>query len=140
HRTNSEIANKNSVGRQMIGGNISYKTNTFSIGYTSVYTQYDFNFIPQERLYNKFRFSGKSLFNHGVNYSFLTGNLLLFGEISAVNTTDAVSFVQGALMSLGKKLDFSFLHRNISRDYQFTYATAFTENSAIANEKGTYIG
>ncbi|MCZ2130710.1 MAG: helix-hairpin-helix domain-containing protein [Bacteroidia bacterium] len=140
HRTQTEITKKNSVGRTMLGGNLNWKLQRLSVGYTSVFVAYDYPFVPQNVLYNQFRFSGGSNFNQGVNYSYLASNWVLFGEVSSSAFLQGISYLQGGLLSLGKKLDFAFLHRDIAKDYTFVYSSAFTESSTISNEKGTYMG
>ncbi|MCO6495054.1 MAG: helix-hairpin-helix domain-containing protein [Bacteroidetes bacterium] len=140
HRTQTEMVNKNSIERSIIGGNLTWHSGGLALGYTLINTAYENNFEPQPKLYNHFKFTGNNLFNHGLNYSYLTGNLLLFGEVSATDLSNGISFIQGALISLGKKLDFAFIHRNIAANYQYTYSSAFTESSTISNENGSYLG
>ena len=140
HRTSTEINNKNTIGRTMFGGNIGWRSNNFTVGYTYIHTRYDFAFAPKDIPYNRFRFNGSFNVNQGLDYSFLFKNILLFGEIASVSIAKGLSFVQGGLLSLGKNLEIAFVHRNIDRDFTFTYSTAFAESSTVSNERGTYIG
>jgi hypothetical protein len=140
HRTEAEIANKNAVNRKITGANVHYSGESLNLGYTVVNTFYDLPFIPSSQLYNHYRYSGQSLFNHGIHYSLQKKNALFLGELSSNGISNGLSTVQGMLLSLGKSLDFAVLHRHIARDYHFTYSTAFTENSGVSNEKGTYMG
>ena len=61
HRTESEIADKNSVTDQNTGA-ISLEFQKSEIGATVAHQQFDMPFIRSDQLYNKFRFRGRKFY------------------------------------------------------------------------------
>ena len=139
HRTNTEIADRNSLGEKIFGGNIGFKKNQYQMGANAVY--YDFSKPLQKRdlPYNLFSVQGSTWSNESIDYSITFRNLHFFGE-AAIDKNLHTAFVNGALLSLSSRLDISFLHRKIDKAYQSFYSNAFTENVMPNNESGFFMG
>lgn len=145
HTTPSEIADKRAVEQTIYGGNIAYRRRKFSAGLTGMQTLFSAKLNRNLSSYNQFEFTGKSLANFGADYSFLFGNLSIFGEAAAsVPNGEAerlgLAFLNGCIIALDPKLSFALLHRSFQKEYQSLHANAFAEGSLPANEHGIYFG
>jgi len=139
HRTVREIDTKNSVNQQIVGGDVSYKTDNFKIGLVAVSTLFNQNYIIDSSSYNLHYFRGQSLSNVGIHYKTRLLNFNLFGE-TALSYNGAMATINGCTFSPTSLINFVVLHRNYAPNYNSFYATAFAESSRINNEKGIYIG
>lgn len=139
YRTPSEIADRNKISLTSFGGNVSYKTSSFKIGWNSVAHQFDIPLQKRDEPYNLYAINGKKIFNSSFDYSYTYKNVHLFGE-AAVDKNFHKAFVNGVLLSVDPKVDISLLYRNIQKEYQSLFGNAFTENTLPNNEKGFYAG
>lgn len=139
HRTPNEIKDKQTVTQTITGGHLRYKLSNFQLGLTAVHTTYDQAFQRDDKPYNRFEFSGKSLLNTGMDYTWYYRNVTLFGEVSS-SSNGAMATSHGLLASLHPKVDLSIVYRNFAKDYHTTYSSAFGENSRNINEQGFYMG
>lgn len=139
HRTISELADKGSLTEKFYGGHASYKIKNFKAGITSFQTEFSSGLIKDMQPYNIFSFKTEKLNTTGIDYSWLLGNINLFGEVSR-NDNGAIAYLNGAMLSLGSSVAFSVVNRNYARDFFPLYSNAFAEGSTIQNEKGTYFG
>lgn len=139
HRTQSEIENKNAIHQSNVGAKIEYKVRDFKLAVNGLYTGFDAPLIREEALYRKYLFSGKTLYNGSVDYSWRFRNLTFFGE-TAMSDNGGTAQIHGLLMGLDKKLDVSMVYRDYDPDYQVLNANAFAESSQPVNERGFYLG
>jgi hypothetical protein len=139
HRTQNENDDRNNLRQLSFGGNITYRKKNLHVGLNSV--MYNFSFPVQKRdePYNLFAISGKSWSNFSIDYSYTFRNLHFFGE-AATDKELNKAFVNGLLMSVDPRVDFSIVQRTISKEYQAVYGNAFTENTYPTNENGLYAG
>jgi hypothetical protein len=139
HRTVAENAARHIIRQTALGGNVSYRWNTGSVGINAM--QYHFS-LPLNRPgepYNLFAFSGTALSNAGMDYSYTWRNFHFFGEAAADDHFHK-AFVQGILLSPDAAVDMSILYRRMDKNYQSLYSNAFTENTTPVNESGLYAG
>lgn len=139
HRTTTEIKNRNSVNQQIFGGVVQYQHKNLSIGAIGYHTKFNKPFITGTQLYRKFNFSGESLTNVGLHYSYSHKNLYLFGE-GASSLNSGYGYLNGALISLSSKISAVLLHRNYQKDYHNFFNQATAEASEAFNENGFYAG
>jgi len=139
YRTKNEVADRNRLGDLSFGGNLSFKTGVFNIGLNAVAHHFSLPMQKRDEPYNYFAFSGKQAFNASIDYSYTYNNAHCFGEL-AVDRNRNKAALQGLLVSVDKRVDFSFLYRNISKAYQSLFGNAFTENTLPSNESGVYAG
>lgn len=139
HRTSSEIEERNKLQQTSFGGNISYYYQAMKFGINAVQYHFSMPFQKRDEPYNLFSWHGRSWRNFSFDYSTTYRNVHFFGE-AAVDKNLHKAFVNGALISVDPKVDFSLLHRSISKDYQAIYGNAFTENVQPVNETGIYAG
>ncbi len=140
HRTESELERRNQITEQNAGAVVSFDpVRDFSIGFTSLYTNYSRPIQRRPNNYNQFEFTGD---NNLLNSIYLTGNwqnFNFFGE-GARSSSGGTATVAGFITSLTQIVDFSFVYRNYARDFHTFYGNGFGEGSRIINEIGTYWG
>ncbi|MDQ6756969.1 MAG: helix-hairpin-helix domain-containing protein [Bacteroidota bacterium] len=139
HRTNSEVADKNSQQQLTLGGNFSFSKNNFHAGINGVHYRFKYPIIKSPLTYNKYALNGNKWGNYSIDYSYTFKNMHFFGEAATDEKFDR-AFINGLLISTDARVDMSFLYRNISKGYQSLYTNAFTENTFPTNEKGFYAG
>ena len=139
HRTTTELANKNTIHQTNAGVKLEFKKRDLKLAFNGLYTGFDAPLVRTDDLYRKYLFSGTSLLNGSVDYSWRIRNLTFFGE-HAMSGNGASAKIHGLLMGLDKRLDVSLVYRDYAPDYQVLNANAFAEASNPVNEKGFYIG
>ena len=139
HTTPAEIADKQSILQTIYGGNITYKAKQFNIGLTALNYQLDKEFNLTPTYYNQFDFASKQNSNIGLDYNYIFRNFNFFGE-EARSQNGGMALLNGVLISLDPRLNFSVMQRNYQRNYQNMLSSGFAENSSTQNEKGLYVG
>ena len=140
HRTNSEIAKKNSFEETIAGANLKYQKRNLRFGLASVFQGYDKTFNKSISPYNQFDFRGKSFMSHSFDYSFVLKNFSFFGESSIASYSNKMGHLHGVLIALDPRVSLSLLYRNYDRAYQTLYNNGFSEGSNTQNERGIYFG
>jgi len=139
HRTESEIQDEKSIRASDLGTLVSLQLNNLKIGANFIYQHFDKPFIPNDQLYNKFRFHGSENYTGSVDYLFNKGKYLLFGE-AAISKSGGKAVLQGAVAHLNDQLSFSALFRHFDKNYHALWANTFAEGTNISNESGMYFG
>lgn len=140
HRTNSEIARKNSLTEIIYGGNLRYEKRNLHIGLATVSQGYNKEFNKPIQPYNQFDFRGKNTVSMSGDYSYVLRNFMFFGEVSYVSHSKSFANLHGILFSIDSRASISLLYRNFQRGYETFYNAAFAEGSQTKNEKGIYAG
>lgn len=139
HRTKTEIEDRNSIGLFSAGSNINFSSSNWKIGFNSVYYKFSKAFEKRNEPYNYYSFSGRTLWAFSVDYSYTYKNVHFFGETAFDNEINR-AMLNGLLVSVDPRLDLSFLHRTMSKEYRTVFGNAFTENTLPVNETGAYAG
>jgi hypothetical protein len=139
HRTQSEIAKRERVSQLTTGGNFSYNKKNWHVGANALYMRYFTPFVKDKSPYALFDFASQQLVNVSVDYHIIFRNIHFFGE-NGVCDRGGFGLLNGAMLSLDKRVDMSVVHRYYSKDFQTIYANAFAERSRPQNEHGLYIG
>lgn len=139
NRTNSEIADRNSLQQTVFGGNIKYRGRRWHIGFNGIYYKFSKPVNKADDPYNRYAISGTSWYNFSADYSYTYRNIHFFGEAAADKNFNK-AFVNGLLISVDPRVDLSILYRKIDKGYQALNANAFTENTFPNNENGFYAG
>jgi len=139
HSIPSQIINKDAIGEQIIGGNLSYNHSWFKIGVTGLNYQYDANLLKDTTPENQFDFQGKQNSNISIDYQFGFWDFNFFGE-EAISENGGKAFLNGMFVSLAPQISLSALHRYYEKNYQAVYGNAFAESSGNSNETGLYLG
>ncbi len=139
HRTASEQATKDIILRNAVGGNLTYKTNSFQIGLNICYINYDQPFAPQNKPYNLYKFQGTNNLKVGTDYRYTRRNYTLFGEFS-MNQNGGLAGYHVFMISLTNKFDAALMVRHYAKNFQPLLSNAIGENTNNENEQGVYTG
>jgi hypothetical protein len=140
HRTESEIANKNTVRETVVGGNIKYSRRLLTVGITGIRTSIDAELRPDLDLYNMYKPTAPENFCIGADYQAVLGNANFFGE-AARSQNGGFSMINGLVAAIHPRLTISAVHRHFGKDFQNTKANVFGENGlTAANERALYTG
>ena len=139
HRTETEVEKKDAVRQQHLGGHLRYSENRFEIGLTAVGTRLDGQVQPQDRVYNRFRFSGDENHAIGVDYQYRLREFSFFGETTKDASGD-VATVNGLTADLDPRFTLAVVHRSYPKEFQPLESVAFGESIPPQGENGVYIG
>ncbi len=137
HRTYGELIDRHAIRQQLFGGNLSYRSNRFQIGYTIHKTVLSCELNPDPRLYNTFYFRGKSLVNQGVDFYYVLKKFAFYGE-AAISDNLAPAALLGTTVQPAGYIDITVLYRYYDKKYQNFYSNSFAAGSS-RNEKGLYL-
>ena len=139
HRTPSEIEKEGNLLQQSAGASLSYYKKAFNVGFNVLYNQFDKSLVRDDEPYNLYRFEGDRLLNTSIDYTYKWQNLHFFGE-TARSDNGGMATLNGLLIGMDRKIDVSFLYRNLAKDYQVLNGNAFGETFGASNEQGFYTG
>ena len=138
HRTYGELINRHAIMQQLFGGNLSYRSSNFQIGYTIHKTVLSCELNPDPRLYNTFYFRGKTLVNQGVDFYYVLRKFAFYGE-TAMSGNKAPAILFGTTFQPAGYIDFTVFYRYYDKKYQNFYSNAFAAGNGTRNEKGLYL-
>ena len=138
HRTFGELIDRHAITQQLFGGNISFRSAKFQIGYTIHKTILSSALIPDPRLYNTFYFKGKTLVNQGIDFYYVLKKWAFYGE-AAMSDNKAPAVVFGTTVQPAGYIDFTVFYRYYDKKYHNFYSNAFASGSNPRNEKGLYL-
>lgn len=138
HRTYGELIDRHAITKELFGGNISFRTSHFQVGYTIHKTNLSCELSPEPRLYNTFYFKGKSLVNQGIDFYYILKKISFYGE-AAISDNKAPAFLVATTFQPTGYVDFTILYRNYDKKYQNFYSNSFASGSGTRNEKGLYL-
>lgn len=139
HRTETEIALKNTLSELDFGANLQYRFKSGRVGLSALYTQFDKTFERSTQLYNLYEFRGKSNQLVGIDFTKTWQNFNFYGEV-ARSTSGGIAVVGGWVASLSPKVEWAMNFRNYAKDFHSFYGIAFGEGTRVINEKGIYSG
>ncbi len=139
HRNEGELKNRKSVSEMIWGGNIKWRHPKIKIGASIIDYSYDKPLQKTPNHYNSFEFSGTHGLNTSLDYQTQIKHIHLFGE-GAMSLNGGFAILNSAVLKPAPKFSLVLLQRYYSRDYQAPYASAFGEQSRVANENGIYFG
>jgi hypothetical protein len=139
HRTDSEIANENSLEQMVGGGHVSYSYNQWSFGVTTVYTRFDAYLDRSDEPYNQFLPEGKENVVAGFDWKGSFKKAFFFGE-AAVSKNSGKALLTGVMVKPASNAELSLVYRNINTTYFSFFSNAFTESSRANDEHGLYLG
>jgi hypothetical protein len=139
HRTINEIAKKNVINQAVIGGNYQWRGKNLRIGATGFNAQWDVPMIPDDKPYNLYAFSGKSISNAGVDVAWIFRSFELFGE-GAYSSLGGFAGIGGLRAHLASRFEASLSARYYDKKYINLFSNALGVNSTNTNENGIYAG
>jgi len=139
HRTANEIAKKHLISQTVIGGRYEWRGHNLKVGATGFTSQLDIPMIPDDRPYNLYAFSGKSLSNAGVDFVWVYRKFEVFGE-GAYSSHGGFAAIGGLKAHLASRFQASLSARYYESDYANFFSNAFGVSSTNANEMGIFAG
>jgi hypothetical protein len=139
HRTNAELADKNTLQQSTVGVQIRRQFRGLLLGVQGIFHHFDKKIEPADELYNRYAFRGTDLLNLSADYAFDRRNLHFFGE-TAYGNTGGIATLNGLLVALDKRFKISILQRYFSRGFHAFGAAPFAESSRSDDENGLYVG
>lgn len=138
HRTEHELASKDSTLTRMLGTHLTYARRGLQLGATALYYDFKDSLHHQNRTYQQYYFEGKRNSVIAVDASYLFKRLSLFGEV-AVSRNKACAALFGMQINLAYKTTLSLSCRNYDKKFQNHYADALSVQSRAANEQAVNI-
>lgn len=139
HRTKLEISKEKNITKTLAGQNFTYQGKNLSLGLTAIFNSFDKPMQLDDRIYNRYYFSGTQFYKTGLNFNYYLKNINLFGE-ATTGTNKSNGYIAGAYISIGKAIDLVIANRYYSKQFIWYNTNAFSENSNPNNERGTYVG
>ena len=139
HRTANEIDKKHIVNQTVFGGHYEWRDNNLRIGVTGFSAQLSVPMIPDDRPYNLYNFSGKTLSNAGIDFVWLYRKFEFFGE-GAYSSQGGFAAIGGVKAHLASRFEASLSARYYEKDYVNFFSNAMGVNSTNANETGIFAG
>ena len=139
-RTVNELLQENNLRQTLYGGHIQMELPFGIVGATGYQTTFGRYISASDRTYAKYDFEGKSNSAVGVDYRFLVGPAVVFGE-AARSENGGMGFITGVESSLGNDTEITLAYRNYQKEFQSILANGFGEVSGQPkNEEGIYLG
>ncbi|MCB9235903.1 MAG: helix-hairpin-helix domain-containing protein [Bacteroidia bacterium] len=140
HRTEAEIADKQSIKETAYGGRVEYKSNRVSIGATHFFQKFNSNLVPANRIDNIFDFRGNLNYLSSVDFDFTFRNFNWFGEVGR-SKSGGFGLTSGLMAALSPKVDLALSFRHFDKDFHSFKGYVFAERpTALQNETGMYTG
>jgi len=134
-RTETEIEKKNQLNESLLGINLEYETQNFSLGFLTTHLGYD-KFIESTSFSS---FYGRNGFLNTLYGRFGSNDEILKFELCS-DINNNLSFRTNYLLEFYDNLIFLTDLRYTEPNYRAPYATNFGEQSFVANEKGVLTG
>ncbi|RYZ56377.1 MAG: helix-hairpin-helix domain-containing protein, partial [Sphingobacteriales bacterium] len=139
HRTALEQQKRKNL-QAFSGGMVArYAFNGGNISANTVHYRFAVPLHPQPKPYDLYGIKGNIWSNYSIDFEYTFRNMHTYGELAA-DRHGNIAFMQGAMITLHRKIDFSVVYRNLTASYQSMAGGSFTENSVPTNEKGLYAG
>lgn len=139
-RTANEISQENNLGQTLYGGHIQLELPFGIIGATGYQTIFDRYIAASSQAYAQYDFEGKSNSAFGVDYTFLVGPAIVFGE-AARSENGGLGFISGVESGIGGNTELALAYRNYESEFQSILGNGFAEVSGQPkNEEGIYLG
>lgn len=140
HRTDNELRKKNNLGQDLYGGHVQMELPFGIIGATGYKTTFDQYISASDRTYAQYDFEGRSNSAFGVDYTFLLGPAVIYGEVSR-SENGGMGIVSGVESPIGDNTEISVAYRNYQKEFQSILGNGFGEVSGQPkNEEGIYLG
>lgn len=140
HRTPSELSAKHSIAERSVGTMMRYRPDfRLELGVAALISQWNTPLYPLASDYNQFEFRGSANYVGSFFWNYVWQNISLFGEWGQ-SQSGGTGAVGGWMASLSKYVSMSMVVRSYARDFHSFYGNAFSENTRLINETGTYWG
>ena len=140
HRTENEFFQKDNLQQTLYGGHIQLELPFGIIGVTGYQTTFDRYIAASTQTYAQYDFEGTSNYAYSLDYTFLAGPAVVFGEI-AQSENGGYGLITGVESGLGDDTDITVAYRKYQKEFQSILGNGFGEVSGQPkNEEGIYLG
>lgn len=140
HRTAGEMEKKRNLNQTMYGGRLQLELPVGFIGATGYRALFSNYIEPPSAVHNRFDFSGRQTSAAGIDYTFLLGPAVLYGE-GARSENGGTGLIAGVESSIDSQTEIAVSYRNYGKDFQSVFGSGFGEQSGDPqNEEGIYLG
>lgn len=139
HRTENELADKNSVKETLIGTRLSYRGERFKFGLVNTQNMLSLPLVKDNQAYNQFHYTGDQYYTTSFDYNYFTNKVEFFGETSVQWQSD-IATINGLKFNYSPQTKFIFSHRYYGKSYFSLYPNAFSEGTNPNNEQAIYFG
>lgn len=137
HRTEKELAKKRKIKNHVTGLEFRYSWRLLRIGIRSVSNFLNVQLSPPDALYRMYDLNDKTLFNNSIDYHYIIGKFILFGEFASSDLS-GFGILQGIIFSPDPRLKSGIIFRKYSKQFRTITGNAFGSNSRNQNETGIY--
>jgi hypothetical protein len=139
-RTANEFRQEDNLGQKLYGGHIQMELPFGIVGATGYQTTFDRFIAASDQPYAQYDFEGTTNSAFGVDYTFLVGPAVVFGE-AARTENGGLGFISGVESGIGEDTEMTIAYRNYQEDFQSILGNGFGEISGQPkNEQGVYLG
>jgi hypothetical protein len=139
HRLAAEISNEKTVHEWLSGASAYFQKGQFRVGGNSIFAHFNRPISAQNRAENPAIIDHNSLNVNSLDYSGSVRNVTFFGE-SARSQNGGFATLNGAVISLDRRVFLSVVQRDFGVRFQSIYGAAFGEIREPSNERGIYAG
>ena len=137
HRTAAEISKRGRASELILGGNLNFRGNFFSLGVTAYSTSLSASFEPPATLYNHFTFRGRSNFVSGADINLFYRFIRVTGELSR-SGNGGIAWIAGLNLNPDPRFSAVIFYRNYQPGYQNLYSGCFRQSTYCSNEKAWF--
>lgn len=128
-------------GRQVVGGNATFKHKSFKIGLTGAFTAHKDSVYIRNGYWNQYYFRGDRQGVVGANFYGRFKGTTLFAELAtASNTHWGYAALVGTRLTMFQDVTLTALYRYYSPWYDNVLGYSFSETSRLGDENGFYLG
>ncbi len=128
HRTENEFLQKDNLQQTLYGGHVELELPFGIIGATGYQTIFDRYIAASNQTYAQYDFEGTSNYAYGLDYTFLAGPAIVFGEI-AQSKNGGYGLITGVESILGGDTDITLAYRKYQKEFQSILGNGFGEVS-----------
>lgn len=139
-RTIREYRQEDNLGQKLYGGHLQMTFPFGILGITGYHTVFDRYIAAANRVYTQYDFEGRTNTSFGVDYTFLAGPAVVFGEV-ARSQNGGMGVISGVESAVGENTELALAYRFYQKGFQSILGNGFGEVSGQPkNEEGIYLG
>ena len=153
HNTPSLFATRKTLGETVCGANLSKEYSRARIGVTAVARGLNLPYTGKLNYYNGYRHYNQSVCNIGINWLYLVGSAMIFGEAAycanigggeAVNgfetpKSERLAALCGAYLRIGDDIELTLGLRYYGVSYIAPFSGAYSTVGDIYNQRGAFV-
>lgn len=120
------------------GAELQFQTTLLKMGFRFIQMKNSDTIQPSEKWYQLFHFHGNRNINYGLDYRYILGHAILFGELG-VSQSGGYGLIQGAIYPIHPMVKMVLMYRKYSANFHSIAGNGFSKNSTLQNEQGIYL-